>query len=90
MKKLSLQLRELRRASNVLVNGRRYVAYHSFMWYCGLSSHSNQLTKKQEKYPSYFILVNDAPYVSEDYARYILQQQHAFKMQAALQKGGAL
>ena len=81
---LAKQLAKLRRASNVEVNGRRYVAYYSFMWFCGQSCHPNQLVKKQAKYPAHFITVDGAPYVTEDYARYILQHQHTLQMQQAL------
>lgn len=105
MKPVRQQIQELRRNSGVQVNGRRYVNYAAFMWYCRQSDHPHQLERKQQKYPAHFITVNEKPYVTEDYARYILQNQALLQQQEALlstpgasatpasggqQKGGAL
>lgn len=87
MKPVRQQIQELRRNSGVQVNGRRYVNYAAFMWYCRQSDHPHQLERKQQKYPAHFITVNDQPFVTEDYARYVFIQHNAARLQQALQSG---
>lgn len=89
MKPVNTQIKELRAAGGVQVNGRRYVNYHSFMWYVQQSTHPHQLARKQGQYPAHFITVNEQPYVTEEYARYIMIQQHTLRLQQALQSGHA-
>lgn len=95
MKPVKIQMQKLRANGGIMVNGRRYVNYAAFMWYCRQSDHPHQLERKQQKYPAHFITVNEKPYVTEDYARYILINQqtlllHQRLVAAAIKKGGAL
>ena len=44
------------------------VPYHPLMQRLGLSTHVQQLIRRRTKYPAHFCIVNDAVFISEQYA----------------------
>lgn len=87
MKTVKQQMQKLRVTAGVQLNGRRYVNYNSFMWLLGQSDHPRQLDRKQVNYPAHFITINDQPFVTEDYARYVLIQHYTARLHQALKSG---
>ncbi|HOZ95385.1 MAG TPA: hypothetical protein PLS07_00695 [Niabella sp.] len=82
MKPVNQLMKELRANGGVTINGRWYVNYTAFMWLLQQSTHANQLARKQDKYPAHFITVNEQPFVTEDYARHILDHHRLQQAQA--------
>lgn len=69
---------------SVKVDGTFYIDYYAFVAAINVSRHINALSRRRLRYPQHFVELQGMPFISEQYARAIINYK------AALQKVEAL